>query len=68
MHEALQSVVGVITAIIGLAIFSVLASHTSLITATTSGVATDIKAATAPAMGTSSFAMGDITAPSFTMA
>lgn len=51
-HEAIQATVGVITAIIGLAIFSVLVSKNAntmgVVSSLAGGLAGDIKAATAP--------------------
>lgn len=54
-HEAIQAIVGIVSAIIGLAILSVLVSKNAatvqIIGASSSGLAKDIQAATAPVTG-----------------
>jgi len=54
-HETIQAVVGIVTAIIGLAILSVLVSRNAqtgaVIGAASSGLAQDISAATSPVTG-----------------
>lgn len=63
-HEAIQAIVGIVTAIIGLAILSVILSKNAatvqVIGASASGLAKDINAATAPITGGSFGGIGAI--------
>lgn len=63
-HEAIQAIVGIVTAIIGLAILSVLVSKNAqtsgVISAASQGLASDITAATGPVTGGSGLSIPSI--------